>query len=149
MGIVRSWPTIAVILTGCYVTASFPCFAKHQSIRDRILDFKDMHFLSVSPDDVAKASHPIFQYLYSAPLVSVTPNKDPVILSLQAYKERLRDMVSYEFSPDFQVGLNSFKAGPLEQTVLDVLPLQPALQPRTPDVVKSRGYGVCFTVKLN
>lgn len=149
MGIVRSWPTIAVILTGCYVTASFPCFAKHQSLRERILDFKDMHFLHASQEEMAKVSHPIFQYLYSAPLVCVTPNKDPVILSIQAYKERLRGMVSYEFSPDIQVGLNSFKAGPLEQAVLDVLPLQPALQPRAPDVVKSRGYGVCLTVKLD
>lgn len=149
MGIVRSWPMIAVILTGCFVTAPFSCFAKHQSLREKILDLKGMPFTYLNPLETAKISHPIFQYLYAEPLIDQLQNKDPVILSLQGYKDRLRRLVSYEFSEDFRVGLNSFKAGPLEQANLDVLPVQPELQPRSPSVVKSRGYGISFTVKLN
>ncbi|MCS5710792.1 hypothetical protein [Candidatus Berkiella aquae] len=148
MAIVRSWPMTAVILTGCFVTAPLSCFAKHQSLRERILDFKSMPFAHWHTSEAAKLSHPIFQYLYAEPFIE-QPFKDPAILSLQAYKERLRGFVAYEFSQDFRVGLNSFKAGPLEQADWEVLSLQPELQPRSPDVAKSRGYGISFTVKLD
>lgn len=149
MGVVRSWPLIAVILTGSFVTASFPCVAKHHSLRDKMLDFKASHFAHLKSANAADISHPIFQYLYSEPDPSMKLSKEPVVVSLQSYKEKLRGLLAYELSEDFRVGLNSFKAGPLPLADLEVLPLAPQLQPKSLEVVKSRGYGICFTVKLD
>jgi|GEM_PF-6571376 len=147
MGAVRSWPSIAVILTGCFVTASFPCLAKHHSLRDKMLDFKASHFANLKTADAAEISHPIFQYLYSEPNVN-NKSKDPVVISWQSYKDQLRGLLAYELTDDFRVGLNSFKAGPLEEADVALLPLEPHLQPRSADVNKSRGYGLSFTLKL-
>ncbi len=149
MGVVRSWPLIAVILTGSFVTASFPCLAKHHSLRDKMLDFKASHFAHLKAVNAAEISHPIFQYLYVEPEVDTKLNKEPVVVSWQSYKDQLRGLLAYQLSEDFRIGLNSFKAGPLEQADLDILPLVPQLQPRSLDITKSRGYGVCFTVKLD
>ncbi|MGE3319864.1 MAG: hypothetical protein AB7I18_11280 [Candidatus Berkiella sp.] len=143
MGVVRSWPLTAVILTGCLVTASFPCVAKHHSLREKLLDFKVSHRTT----DVA--IHPVFQYLYDDSVGEASQNKDPVINSWQSYKERLRGYLAYDLSDDFRIGLNSFKAGPLNSSTLEILPLAPQLQPRSSDVAKSRGYGLSFTVKLD
>jgi len=143
MGVVRSWPLTAVILTGCLVTASFPCLAKHHSLREKLLDLK------VSYRANGENSHPAFQYLLEEPAMDNLQNKDPVINSWQSYKERLRAMVAFDLSNDCRVGLNSFKAGPLELSALEVLPLAPQLQPRSSDAIKSRGYGLSFTVKLD
>ena len=149
MGVVRSWPLIAVILTGSFITASFPCFAKHHSLRDKMLDFKASHFNNLKTANVAEMSHPIFQYLYSEPNADNKQNKDPVVVSWQSYKDQLRGYLAYELSDDFRVGLNSFKAGPLKVEDTELLPLLPQLQTRSSDVTKSRGYGVSFTVKLD
>lgn len=142
MGVVRSWPLTAVILTGCYVTASFPCLAKHHSLREKILEFNISHKADA-------AVHPAFRYLYDADVFEAMQNKDPVVNSWQSYKDRLKGYLAYEMSEDFRIGLNSFKAGPLDQATFEVLPLVPQLQPRSSDVAKSRGYGLSFTVKLD
>jgi hypothetical protein len=149
MGVVRSWPLIAVILTGSFVTASFPCLAKHHSLRDKMLDFKASHLANLKTVNAAELSHPVFQYLYSDPQAVAKANNEPLIVSWQSYKEQLRGLLAYQLSEDFRVGLNSFKAGPLEQADLEVLPLVPQLQPRSLDITKSRGYGVCFTMTLD
>lgn len=149
MSAVGSAPLIAVILTGCFVTASFPCLAKHQSLRDKILDFKSSYLSHINATEAAKVSHPIFQYIYTDPVSTDLQNKDPVVVSWQSYKDQLRGMLAYELADDFRVGLNSFKSGPLEQATTEVLPLAPQLQPRSADVAKSRGYGVSFTLKLD
>lgn len=104
--------------------------------------------LVLQPTEIPPTLHPIFKPTDWDYKPEPFPEKNQ-ILSLKEYKAQLRKALAVQFNDHIEIGLDRFKAGPLNTQKNAMLEYESHLQLSNKKDAIARGYGVELRIKLD
>lgn len=132
-----------IIVLGAIATGTI-CYAQSDMARDNLKFGTEGNVKRNYSIKATESLHHIFQNLYHEPSCV----KEKPTLVAHDYKLRLRSLLAVNFNENLQIGVDSFKSGPLAANKREIIPITAHLEPKDHSSPKTRGYGLEFRFKL-